>query len=395
MARSIVCEANRVTVMRKPKLVFLSNIASPYQVKFCYALQEQFDAEFWFYEAVSSMRPDWWRIPLGDRCRILRGTSFSKRTNYITLDVFVQLARFRPDVLLLGGFTPYHAIVLHVAKTFGIKVVILSEPIRNVSGEASADDRLLVRQDDPKKTALFYRLFKRADLLFGMGEVAARQFTEEFGFPQDKVVDAPYPMDIEAHFAHPLRQKRPGDPIRLLFANRLVARYGPLVALEAYKRLKRDYPNLSIQLNRDGEMAEACRSYILREGLTDVTFLDAITSWDDLHHVYAGCDILVLPATYSNGNLTIVEACASGMGLVVSHPVNNVDAHLHDDVNCFKCDPTVDSLEAMIRRYLDEPFLLEMHGARSKQYAERYRNVYTATVYERLLRESNLVATSS
>lgn len=381
--------------MNKPKLVFISNIASPYQVKFCDALQEHFHAEFWFYEAVSSMRPDWWRIPLGEHSRILRGTFFSKRTNYVSMDALFQLARFRPDVLLLGGFTPYHAVILQVAKRFGVKVVVLSEPIRNVSGESSADDRLLQKQDAPQKTARFHRLFKRADLLFGMGEVAAQQFVEEFDFPPERVVDAPYPMDIEAHFSHPLRQKQSGDPIRLLFANRLVARYGPLVALGAFKRLKRDYPNLSMRLNRDGEMAEACQSYIAQEGLTDVSFLDEIQSWDELHHVYAESDILVLPATYSNGNLTIVEACASGMGVVVSHPVNNVDAHLHDEVNCFKCDPTIDSLEAMIRRYLEEPALLEVHGARSKQYAKQYRNVYTATVYERLLRESNLVATTS
>ncbi|WP_215144703.1 glycosyltransferase family 4 protein [Exiguobacterium qingdaonense] len=371
--------------MTKQRLVFLSNIAAPYQVKFCESLQTHFDAEFWFYERLTDRRPAWWKVPLGSRCRVMRHTIYSRRTNYFSFDVLTQLIRFRPDVLLLAGFTPFHAIILHIAKWFGIRVVVMSEPIRNVTSEDCGESVLLSKADAPRKTNGIYRLFKRADLLFGMGNVARKQFIEEFGFLERQVVSVPYPIDIEAHMQHPLRQKRRGDPIRLLFANRLIERYQPLVALEAYSRLKEEYPHLSLSMNQEGHLAEACRRYIEDHDVQDVTFLDDIQSWEDLHRVYHTSDILVLPATYSNGNLTIIEACASGMGIVVSHEVDNVDRHLHEGINCYKCEPTASALAAQVRRYVDDPERLTDHGRLSKQYVSHRLNENTAKVYADLV----------
>ncbi|MFN3631419.1 glycosyltransferase family 4 protein [Exiguobacterium profundum] len=378
-------ETDRVSVMTRQRLVFLSNIASPYQVKFADVLQEHVDTEFWFYKQITDQRPDWWIIPLGQRCRVLRGSYFSKKTNYLSLDVFLQLIRFRPHILLLAGFTPFHALLLQIVKLFGVRVVVMSEPIRNVRGETSGESTLLTRENGLHKTTRIHRLFKRADLIFGMGNVARDQFINELGFPSERVVSAPYPIDIETHMSHPLRQIEPNDPIHLLFANRLIERYQPLVALEAYRILKEEYPNLSMSLNRDGHLADACRRYIEDEQLTDVTFLDEIESWDGLNLVYRSSDILVLPATYSNGNISIIEACASGMGIVVSYDVNNVARHLHEGINCYKCEPTVASLVTELKHYLDHPERLTTHGQRSKELVTPRLNANTAAVYVDLL----------
>ncbi|MBG0917919.1 glycosyltransferase family 4 protein [Exiguobacterium sp. SRB7LM] len=378
-------ETNRVSVMTRQRIVFLSNMASPYQVKFADALHKYFDTEFWFYRQITDQRPDWWVIPLGKRCRILRGSYFSKKTNYLSLDVFVQLIRFRPHILLLAGFTPFHALLLQIVKLFGVRVVVMSEPIRSVRGETSGESTLLTRENGLHKTTRIHRLFKRADLIFGMGNVARDQFIKELGFPSERVVSAPYPIDIETHMSHPLRQKGTNDPIHLLFANRLIERYQPLVALEAYRILKEEYPNLSMSLNRDGHLADACRRYIEDEQLADVTFLDEIESWDGLNLVYRSSDILVLPATYSNGNISIIEACASGMGIVVSHDVNNVERHLHEGINCYKCEPTVASLVIELKRYLEHPEKLKAHGQQSKELVTPRLNASTAAIYADLL----------
>lgn len=88
--------------MDKKKLAFISNIASPYQVKFCYALQQYFDAEFWFYEYVGSERPQWWKIPLGDKCKIMKLSGKFPKVGYYSFGVFIDLIRFNPDIILLG-----------------------------------------------------------------------------------------------------------------------------------------------------------------------------------------------------------------------------------------------------------------------------------------------------
>ncbi|WP_236639465.1 glycosyltransferase family 4 protein [Exiguobacterium sp. SH5S4] len=377
--------------MMKQRLVFITNIAAPYQVKFCYALQEHFDTEFWFYDQLTARRPDWWKVPLGDRCKVLKSNYFAGPLNYVSLQVFQELARFKPDIILVAGFTPLHSLILKLAKRKGSKVVVLSEPIRDVSGEDNASDKLLEQANAKWKTRIIHTMFRDADLIFGMGQVARDQFVREFGFMEEQVVNAPYPIDIDAYFDHPLRVKRRGDPVRILFANRLIDRYQPLVALKAYRALKRDYPNLSLALNRDGHLYEACRDYIKEHDLEGVTFLDEIDAWDNMHLVYRDSDILVLPATYSNGNLTIIEACASGMGVIVSRQVDNVSGHLTEGENCFKCEPTATSLEASLRNYLEAPERLATHGALSKQSVENRRNRATAATYRQLFTQANII----
>ena len=69
----------------KKKYVFISNIASPYQVKLCYSLQKYFNAEFWFYEYIDNTRPEWWKIPLGNKCKILKKISLFFKSNSFSL----------------------------------------------------------------------------------------------------------------------------------------------------------------------------------------------------------------------------------------------------------------------------------------------------------------------
>jgi glycosyltransferase involved in cell wall biosynthesis len=47
-----------------------------------------------------------------------------------------------------------------------------------------------------------------------------------------------------------------------------------------------------------------------------VCFLDQVNSWEEMHLIYKESDIMIFPALFSNGNYTILEAMASGMGLV-------------------------------------------------------------------------------
>ena len=52
------------------KLLYISHIAVPTQIKLCYALQKYYDTQFWFYDAQGN-RPTWWQLPLGDKCKVL------------------------------------------------------------------------------------------------------------------------------------------------------------------------------------------------------------------------------------------------------------------------------------------------------------------------------------
>ncbi|WP_214803791.1 MULTISPECIES: glycosyltransferase family 4 protein [unclassified Exiguobacterium] len=375
----------------KQKLVFIGNIASPYQVKLCYALEEYFDSEFWFYEYLDQNRPDWWKIPLGDKCQVLKCSKWFPKIGYLSLGLIPELIRFKPDVILLGGFMAGHAAIVRIAKLFGIKTVIMSEPLRPLQNDDDPSDRLTNPQDNPYKTKLLHWMFKDADLYFGMGTVAVEQFKHQLGFDPNKVVHATYAQDIDAYFDHGLRRKQQGDTFKLLFANRLVERYQPLLVLEAYRNLSKRY-SLELYLNNSGQQLEACKAYIAEHDLKNVHFLDEIRAWDEMPKVYEQADILVLPATYSNGNGTIIEARASGMGVVISDQINNVSHHSVDGKNCYMCGVTVESIERGIEQYLEHPERLIEHGMLSRELVKFHRNDVTAKGYYDTLRAKQIIS---
>ncbi|MCT4777571.1 MULTISPECIES: glycosyltransferase family 4 protein [Exiguobacterium] len=375
----------------KQRLVFIGNIASPYQVKLCYALEEYFDAEFWFYEHLDQNRPDWWKIPLGDKCQVLKHSKWFPKIGYLSLGLIPELIRFKPDVILLGGFMAGHAVIVRIAKLFGIKTVVMSEPLRPLQNDDDPSDKLTNPEDNPYKTRLLHWMFKDADLYFGMGTVAVEQFKNQLGFDAEKVVHATYAQDIDAYFDHGLRRKQPGDTFKLLFANRLVERYQPLLVLEAYRNLSKRY-SLELYLNHSGQQLEACKTYIAEHDLKNVHFLNEIRAWDEMPKVYEQADILILPATYSNGNGTIIEARASGMGVVISHQINNVSHHSVDGKNCYMCDVTVESIEQGIEQYLEHPERLIEHGMLSRELVKFHRNDVTAKGYYDTLRAKQIIS---
>lgn len=377
----------------KKKLVFISNMASPYQVKFCYALQEYFDAEFWFYVRREKNRPKWWEIPLGHKCKIMKLSGRIPKIGYFSFGLFAELMRFKPDIILLGGFMKWHGLVLKLVKLFkkDTKVAIMSEPLRFVRGDRNTSSSLMTKENSEKKLKIMRRIFGSADLYCGMGPTATKQFIEEIGFPENKVDTLRYPQDIEEYFNHPLREKRKDDKFRILFANRLIDRYQPLFALEVLERVQSEYPNVEMVMNNDGPLKDACVGYIEKKGLKNVRFLDSIDSWNNMHLIYKDSDILILPATYSNGNGSVAEARASGMGIVVSNKINHLEMHSVNGENCFICELSVEDFTNAVLTYIRNPEILVPHGLLSREKVEGRRNKYTVEMYYEVFKNHGFV----
>ncbi|MDK0697898.1 glycosyltransferase family 4 protein [Clostridium perfringens] len=375
----------------KKKYVFISNIASPYQVKLCYSLQKYFNAEFWFYEYIDNTRPEWWKIPLGNKCKILKYSYRLPKIGYVSFGVFYDLIRFNPDIIVLGGFMKWHIIISKLAKLFNKKVIVMSEPMRYVNSDDNKSDTLRNKSNSYWSLKFCKMLFSNLDLYLGMGEVAKKQFIEELEFPKENVECTRYPQDIEEYYTHKLRIKKKGDKYRILFANRLVERYQPLLVLEIFRELSKEYSNIELFMNNDGALKNECEEFIKENNLEKVYFLDEIDSWNNMHLIYKSSDILILPATYSNGNGTMIEAAASGMGIVISNRINHIKRHFLDGSNCFICDLKVDDFVNAIKKYIDEPELLIKHGELSRKMVENRKNSNTAKIYYELLKKHSLI----
>jgi glycosyltransferase involved in cell wall biosynthesis len=138
-------------------------------------------------------------------------------------------------------------------------------------------------------------------------------------------------------------------------------------------------------------LKDECVEYIEKKGLKNLRFLDSIDSWNNMHLIYKDSDILILPATYSNGNLTIIEARASAMGIVISNKINHIEKHSINGKNCFICNLNVEEFSNAVLSYIMNPESLVLHGLLSREKVEAMRNKNIAEMYYEVFKKHDFV----
>jgi glycosyltransferase involved in cell wall biosynthesis len=357
-------------------------MVSPHQVKFCRALQKYMDAEFWFYERAAKTRGAWWDIDLGDKCHVLDtivGTGGGRLSaKYIALGVVDRLKQFDPDIVILGGFSvPSNYVAYRWAVKNKKKTIVFTERSRDSKGNL---------RKRGLAWALIGFLYQRVDIVMVSSEDIKCQFRDEFRFG-NKVVVGRYPSDLDSYFIHPLREEKKG--YTYIFPNRLVDIYNPLGAIEIFSRIHKKYPASSLLMNAAGPLRGECEAMIDDLGVRQfVEFLDDISSWDDLGAIYERSDIMLLPATFSNGNYTILEAMASGMGIVISTKVLGIGNYISDGINGYRCEPKVTDFLNRIENYIKEPGLFKAHARLNRDIASPLSIAGTAVDFARFIEKT-------
>lgn len=365
----------------RKRLAFISSMVSPQQVGFCHALQDYFDAHFWFYEYAERTRGSWWDVSLGKHCTVLERVLFLKSgrfaERYLALGLTDDLEKFDPDMVMLGGFSiPSNYLAYRWAQRKGKKTIVFTERSRDATG---------VLRKRSFSWRLLQWLYRDVDMVMTSADDAVAQFREEFGFG-DKVVAGRYAADLDAYFAHQLRQAKPS--YTYLFANRMTEIYNPLGAIEIFAKVLEKYPGSKLVMNASGEMGEQCRGKIAELGIgDDVEFLANLKSWSGLHRVYARSDILILPASFSNGNFTILEAMASGMGVIVSDRVLGIGKMVQDGYNGFSCEPSTEAFLNRIERYHQNPELFRVYAEINRPMVKPLSAQGTAEFFAKILHD--------
>jgi glycosyltransferase involved in cell wall biosynthesis len=188
------------------------------------------------------------------------------------------------------------------------------------------------------KTILLELAYKHIDALFTSNEDATNQMKRVFDKLPSKTYTAQYPSDIEDYLEHPIREGK--NAYVYLFPNRLINIYNPLLAIDIFYEINRKYPSSKLLLNTMGELYDVCIRKIERLNLNEsVEFLTNIKSWNEMHLTYRKSDILIFPATFSNGNFTVLECMASGMGIVISNRILGMNKLIANGVNGYVCNP--------------------------------------------------------
>ncbi|NMO15758.1 glycosyltransferase family 4 protein [Pyxidicoccus fallax] len=194
--------------------------------------------------------------------------------------------------------------------------------------------------------------------------IGSRSFAEEVrghhGTPLERFTVVPGATDTRRF--HPRDESRLGQlgrPPVLLYHGRVDARKGVLELLDAVRLLRREGRALKLVLSGIGPDVDAVRARVAGYELEDVVELTGHTSYEEAPEVYRRGDILVSPMSAEGCSHTILEAMATGLLIVSTRAVGEVDC-LEDGRNALRVPPQdAHSLAGAIARLLDDPGLRE------------------------------------
>ena len=367
------------------KLVFISDIATPQQIKFCKALQKYYKAHFFFYDSPNESRGSWWSIDLGENCSVLDDTWFTKpgilAYRYFSPSLNKRLAGLNPDLVVLGGFTrPSNYFAYRWAIKNNKKIAVITERSRSSDGKLRKHGLIW---------ALIKFAYRKVHHVLVTAEDIEQQFRYEFKFG-DKVSICPYAADLDSYFCHSARVKKPNNDYVYLYANRLTDIYNPIGAIKIFSTILKSYPESKLLMNASGELRKECESLIDELSLERrIEFLDDIPSWEVLNKVYERADILLFPATFSNGNFTILEAMASGMGIIISTKVLGIGKLIADGKNGFVCDGNPKEYLHAAKQFIEKPELFNVHKEINRSLVKEFTPDGVAKSFYKIMNTHN------
>jgi len=213
--------------------------------------------------------------------------------------------------------------------------------------------------------------FRRVDRIVTNFELHARELTDRWGIPRERVVSIQNAIDIDG-----LSDSRPGvlsvrEELGIdgycLFVGSLDLRKSPDLLLRALS----EAPGITCVLVGDGPARHRTRQLAAQLGVADRIHFAGHLKPAELGRYYAGADLLVLPSVSEASPLVILEAMACGTPVVASR-VGGIPAVVEDWKTGFLVKPGDVGQLTMVLRFLteDKP-RLERMGEEARQRVQR------------------------
>jgi glycosyltransferase involved in cell wall biosynthesis len=353
------------------KIVFIAPVTSPFIDMTNRELGKTEDSLF-IYHTIPKLRPKFWsNYQLSKSSYVCESPLEIFPGVYFGFEPLRECLRFSPNVIILHGtLSPSIWWVKIWARFKRIPVIIFTENFGTGNSWISKIGFF--------RSILFRIFFK---LMYGdvkkimaVGEYACNYFQRDLKFPPSQVVKSQYPVDMNSTLNHGLREINTG--LTFLFPHRLVEVYDPLTALNWFSHIHEQCPDTKLIMNAFGALRGVVEEGIERKGLKHVvSFADEISKWEDLHNVYQSADVLLStkhgvdesetrPWGISDWSIAEMDACASGMGLIVSRCSIGLNSLMDLTNSGFIIDAPDDisSVLDAVRSYHQEPGLLSQHG---------------------------------
>lgn len=321
------------------RLAVVTNILAPYRIPLFEEMARRCDAFQVILLAERHANRDWIAPTASFETHTLPGLTIGRGGSvdpvHLNVGTFGALRRFRPDVVLGGGFTFAHLSALTYCRTHGRPYVSWGELTLTHESESLALRRWARHAMVRASGGWIASSSESRDAFVHYGADAARVLVSLM-----PVRNARFRLDAE-------RARQSGECARirarhrgpLLFAaGRLVDAKGWPELLGVLVQVQRDVPGCELVIAGDGPQRAAYQAMAQALGLTNVLFIgprqpEELAAW------YAAADVFVFPTLRDTFGAVLVEAIACGAPVVASRYAAATRDLISDGVSGFTIDP--------------------------------------------------------
>ncbi len=239
------------------------------------------------------------------------------------------LRRFRPDVVVVSGFSVWTMLVLALRPVMRWGVALLWE---------GSSPRVDFR-DDARRTQLRRRIALAADSVTTNSPGGRDYLVDHLGLPPDAVVQTPYMVPDPATLGGAPAEPAPAEPARaeqapdepapsapdpagrttIVNVGRWEARKGVVPLLEAVAALPAaTRSRVRLRLIGGGPQEEEIREVVASRDLTDVVEIVGWVPYESLGGHVAAADLLAFPTHEDTWGMVVLEAMAVGTPVLCS-----------------------------------------------------------------------------
>lgn len=339
------------------KIVFISNIPSPYQIQWAIKLKERYDIQFWFLSEIensATQRPSYWNVEMPDYCRVLKTYLKWKEFCYCPT-MSDELHAYNPDLLVVDSW--YHLSVFQAYRWAKRN----DKPVITFPWEFSSN---LFNWMVIVRNKIIYRwLYKDMDLWIANGYIHYDYFKMVLGIQNVSIFTnfdnyAPY-------LEHAVRKKT--NVVTFLYAGAIDRRMRVPELIYVFEKLMLKHKNIKLIIGGYGPEKQICEDLVASfPSMSNSIEFHNVKSWDEIPEVYNRAHVLINFASFSPGAGVIFSAISSGMGLIATTTIHAARIHVINDYNGFLVDDEHDLFNAM-ERYVVEKELIEKHSTLNKR----------------------------
>lgn len=229
----------------------------------------------------------------------------------------------------------------------------------------------------PDNGGVSRRLPANVSAIFGAGFMRDFYAAAGLHFDRDVVIHNGVNLapELDGPRGRPARQ--PGDPVRLLFAGRVVEIKGAHTAVEALGRLRREAPGIDWRLtlvgdSRDRPYLDRLKTIAAEDGTRGaIDFVERVAP-SELVGLFDAHDIYLFPSYYEPFSLTLIHALAAGIPTVASATGGNVEIVAEGETGLLFAKGDAADLARAVARLQADPALAERVGTAGARAARRY-----------------------